>query len=107
MLPSPVDPIADELPPLPAPVDELVDELVVELEPEVTGELPRVVTEPKRLVAAVKADEAFGAEVATEELELFEELDAEELELALDAEVERSRPWSLRLPTRRGVISVA
>ena len=93
VLPRPLDPNADE-------VDVELDELDEdeELEPE---ELP------KRLVAAVNAEVAFGAEVETLPLDELEELDEELLEEDETTELEESRPASLRLPVKRGVMREA
>jgi hypothetical protein len=75
---------------------------------EETGALPRVLPPPKRLVAAVNAEDAFGAVVATDEFELEpdELVEEDEFEFAeLGVEEELSRPRPLRLPMSRGVIS--
>ena len=99
VLPRPLDPSADELELELDELDEEDDEDELELE------------EPlKRLVAAVNAEEALGAELDEdwlEELEL-EELDEELLDgVELPTEPEESRPKPLRLPARFGVMSEA
>jgi hypothetical protein len=99
VLPRPLDPSADEL-----ELDEL-DELDEEDDEDELEELL------KRLVAAVNAEEAFGAELddpVLDELEL-EELEEELLdgvEVAGEPD-EESRPIPLRLPARFGVMSEA
>jgi len=94
VLPKPLEPNAEE-------VDVELDELDEEDELELDELL-------KRLVAAVKADVAFGAELdplLLDELEELEELLLlEELETT---ELDESRPASLRLPVSRGVMSDA
>ena len=70
---------------------ELVVEVLEDDAAGVTGELLPGVVVPRRLVAAVNAEDAFGAEVETDELEL--ELDAVAAVVAVDAVVaDRSRP---------------
>jgi hypothetical protein len=99
VLPRPLDPSADEL-----ELGELDEE-----EDDDEGEL-ELEEPPKRLVAAVNAEEALGAELdedLLEELE-FEELDEELLGgVELPLEPEESRPIPLRLPARFGVMSEA
>jgi hypothetical protein len=97
VLPRPLDPIAAEL--------EL-DELDEEEEEDDELELDELL---RRLVAAVKAEVAFGAELDEElvdELEL-DELDEELLDGVEVLEPEESRPTPVRLPMRRGVMSDA
>jgi hypothetical protein len=100
VLPRPLDPRADELE---LELDELDEEDDDEDELELEEPL-------KRLVAAVNAEEALGAELDEDwlaELEL-EELDEEPLEgVELTLELEESRPKPLRLPMRFGVMSEA
>jgi 2-phospho-L-lactate guanylyltransferase (CobY/MobA/RfbA family) len=96
VLPKPDGPIADDV----------LDDGTVE---DVDEELGVLVDEPpRRLVAAVNAADAFGAElvavvVVPEELELAAEEDVE----AVVDDVDESRPRSARLPRSRGVISDA
>jgi hypothetical protein len=98
VLPRPLDPSAEEL-----ELDEL-DELDEEDDEDELEELLN------RLVAAVNAEEALGAELVEgllEELELAE-LDEEPLDgVELPPEPEESRPKPLRLPARFGVMSEA
>jgi hypothetical protein len=98
VLPRPLDPSADEL-----ELDELDEE-------DDDGDELELEEPLKRLVAAVNAEEALGAELdedLLEELEL-EELDEELLDgVELPLEPEESRPKPLRLPARFGVMSEA
>jgi hypothetical protein len=99
VLPRPLDPRAEELE-LDEP-DEDEDEDELELD-----ELLR------RLVAAVNAEVAFGAELDDEPVDepVLEELELElldGLELLPPLEPEESRPTPVRLPMRRGVMSEA
>ena len=83
VLPRPLDPMAVD-------VELVVDELD-EDDGAVTGELLPGVAVPRRLVAAVNAEDAFGADVETDEVEL--ELDAVDAAADVDdAAAERSRP---------------
>jgi hypothetical protein len=101
VLPRPLDPIAVEVD-VPEPE---------ELNPEedAVGVLPPGVLPPKRLVAALNAAEAFGADVERDGVEA-EELELEEGDAAALVELvvgDVPRPRSSRLPRKRGVISDA
>lgn len=98
VLPRPLDPSVEEL-----ELDELDEE-----EDEDELELDELL---RRLVAAVNAEVAFGAELDEEgvddpELDELEEELLEGLELPV-LELEESRPSPVRLPMRRGVMSEA
>lgn len=102
VLPRPLGPIAEEVEaPEPAEFDG---------EPEdVAGVLPPVAPPPRRLVAALNAADAFGADVERvavelEELELEEE-EGEDVVLAVPELGVEPRPRSARLPRKRGVRS--
>jgi hypothetical protein len=102
VLPRPLDPMAEELEALEPEAVELDDE-----EDGVAEVLPVVVVVPRRLVAAVNAEDAFDAELLDGELDEVE-LEGEEDEDEVGALVvlaEASRPWSLRLPLKFGVTS--
>src|SRR5579862_3350083 len=103
VLPPPVPP-GSESDVLPRPLDPNADEVDVELE-ELDEDDELEPEEPSRLVAAVKAEVAFGAEVETLPLDELDELDEELLEDDETTELDESRPASLRLPVRRGVMS--
>jgi hypothetical protein len=100
VLPRPLDPSAEELEP---------DELDEDEDEEDELELDELL---RRLVAAVNAEVAFGAELVEELVEelVLEELEEEVLdgvELVLVLEPEESRPTPVRLPIKRGVMSEA
>ena len=107
VLPRPLDPMAEE-------VEALEPELepeAVELDDEDDGVaevLPVVVAVPRRLVAAVNAEDAFEAELVDgelDEVELEGEEDEDEVGALVVVLAEGSRPWSLRLPLKFGVTS--
>lgn len=101
---------------LPRPVGPMAEEEEVDAEPELDEEeedatLPRKVLSPSRPVAALNADEALGAELDEADEDAVEPA-AELLDAVLEdelpaPEVDKSRPWSDRLPLRRGVTSDA
>jgi len=82
VLPKPLGPIAADVEPLVVDVDG---------ERVVTGEPVEELVLPRRLVAAVNAEDAFGADVETDEVELELDEDAAEVEVVAVV-AERSRP---------------